>query len=123
SASAAATCTTHTDALMALEPRSFSSTGNCMPRRRARGSHPAEHQGAVGSAEAEVVLQGYVDLHLAGNVGAIVQVALGVLLEEVDRRRRDLVVHREGGDDRLEPAGAAEQVAGHRLGGVHHQLL
>ncbi len=39
-------------------------------------------------------------------VGAVVEIALRVLVEDVDRRRRHLVVHREHGQQRLEAAGA-----------------
>lgn len=35
---------------------------------------------------------------------------------QVDRRRDDVVVHREDAEDRLDGAGRAEQVPGHRLG-------
>ena len=56
-------------------------------------------------------------------VGAVVEIALRILVEDVDRRRRDLVVQRQHGEHRLDAAGAAEQVAGHRLGRVDDQLL
>jgi hypothetical protein len=41
---------------------------------------------------------------------------------EVDGRRHLLVRHGQRGDAGLEPAGRAEQVAGHRLGGRDRQL-
>ena len=56
-------------------------------------------------------------------VGAVVEIALRILVEDVDRRRRHLVVQRQHREHRLDAAGAAEQVAGHRLGRVDHQLL
>ena len=52
-------------------------------------------------------------------VGDVVEVALGIGLFVVDRRRDPAVVQRERGVDRLDAAGAAEQVAGHRLGRAH----
>ena len=52
-----------------------------------------DHRG-VRAAEAEGVLHGVVDLHPAGLVGAAVDVAFGILLEDVDRRGRDLLLER-----------------------------
>ena len=52
----------------------------------------------------------------ARRVRHVVQVALGVGVLEVDRRRDDAVLDREHGGDRLDAAGRAEQVPGHRLG-------
>ena len=56
-------------------------------------------------------------------LGGDVEVDLGVLVVEVDRRRDRAVVDREDRGDRLECAGAAEQVAGHRLGAGDHDLV
>jgi hypothetical protein len=55
-------------------------------------------------------------------VGAVVQVALGILVEDVDGGRALLVVDGQHGEHRLDAAGAAQQVAGHRLGRVDHDL-
>src|SRR5690349_5427424 len=82
-----------------------------------------EDERAVGAAEAEVVLDGVLDPHLPRRVGAVVEIALGILVEDVDRRRRDLVAQRQHGEDRLDAAGATEQVAGHRLGRADDELL
>ncbi len=49
--------------------------------------YPLEHQCAVRAAEAERIFQRDVDAHLARGVGAVVQIALGILIDEVDRRR------------------------------------
>jgi hypothetical protein len=97
-------------------------TGGDRLHRRC-GLDAAENQRSVGAAEAEVVLQRDVDLHRPRRVGAVVQVALRILVEDVDGRRRDLVMHGEHGEYRFQAAGAAQQVTGHRLGGIHHGLL
>ena len=52
-----------------------------------KGLNAAEHQRAVGAPEAEIILQRHVDLHFPGRVGAIVQIALGIQLEDVDSWR------------------------------------
>ena len=73
--------------------------GNGAHRRWYRAaSNALEHQRAVGTTEAEVVLHGEIDLHDARSVGAVVQVAGGILVEDVDGRGRDLVVHRQRGE-------------------------
>lgn len=54
--------------------------------------YPLEHQRAVGAAEPERVLQRNVNTHVARGIGAVIEITLRVLLEDVDRRRRDLMV-------------------------------
>ena len=58
-----------------------------------RRSDPPEGQRAVGAAESEIVLQGDIDLDLTRHVGAIVEIAFRVLLEDIDGRRRYLVMY------------------------------
>ena len=78
-------------------------------------------QRAVGAAKTEVVLDCVLDLQIPGRVGAVVQVALRVLVEDIDGRRRNLLVHRKNGEHRLDAAGAKQilhqadgmNVAGH----------
>src|SRR4030067_3243826 len=82
----------------------------------------AKHQRAISPAKAEVVVHRDIDLHVTRNIRAVIQIALGILLEDIDGRRRDLVVYRQCAIYRLHPARAAQQMAGHRLGGIHHQL-
>src|SRR4029450_1742902 len=55
--------------------------------------------------------------------GYVVEVACWVRVLEVDGRGQDLVAQGERAGDRLEGAGRAEQVAGHRLGGGDGQLV
>ena len=74
--------------------------------------------GDVVAAEAEgVVERGDVARGQVALLGGDVELTgvLGVV--EVDRRRHDAVVQRQHRGDRLQRAGGAEQVAGHRLGG------
>jgi hypothetical protein len=52
-------------------------------QRHARSS-ALEQQGAVGATKAEVVLQRRLDLHGPRLIGAVIQVALRVLVEDVD---------------------------------------
>src|SRR5688500_3516799 len=77
----------------------------------------------VGAAEAERVVQGGdVALREVAWLGGDVELHLRVLVVEVDRRGDHPVVQGEHGRDRLEGAGATEQVAGHRLGARDHDL-
>ncbi len=52
-----------------------------------------------------------------------VEVALRIAVDQVRRGRRDLVADREHREHRLDAARRTEQVAGHRLGGAHGQLV
>src|SRR5438067_13106 len=70
-------------------------------------------QGAIRAAEAEGVGKGVTNLHRTRFVRDVVEVAGGVGVVEVDRRRRDLVLDRQRGDARFEAAGSAEQMPGH----------
>src|SRR5690606_11052837 len=88
----------------------------------ARSEAPHQHR-AVGAAETEGIGQRHVDLQVARLVGAVVQVAFGILVEEIDGRRRNLVVYRQGREDRLDTARRAQQMPRHGLGGVHHQFI
>src|SRR5262249_15948544 len=56
----------------------------CMMRGARSGA--AEDQRAVGATKAEVILHCDVDLHVACGVGNVVQVALRILVHEVDSR-------------------------------------
>ena len=62
-------------------------------------SNPLEHKRAIRPAEAERIFHRDVDAHVARCVGAVVEIALGVLIEDIDRRRRDLMVNSQRGDD------------------------
>src|SRR6476469_1505991 len=82
-----------------------------------------EEQRGVGAAEPERVRQRVPDRDRTALVWNVIEVALLVGDLEVDRGRSDLMVHGEGRDTCFESAGAAEQVAGHRLGGRHSYLV
>jgi len=71
------------------------------PRRRLQDgpseyhSDPLEDQGAVRSAETERILERDADLQVTRGVGAVIEIALRILVEDIDRRRRDLVMDRQ----------------------------
>ncbi len=82
-----------------------------------------EDQRAVGAAEAEGVREGVVDPGWLRLVGDVVQAALRIELDDVHRGRGDLVLHGQDGDAGFQAAGAAEEVAGHGLGGADQKLV
>ena len=75
---------------------------------------PEEHAGVV-PAEAHRVRQRDVDLHAARLVRHVVEVALGIGIAVVDRRRQDALVQRADAHHRLDRAGRPEEVPEHRL--------
>jgi spermidine synthase len=75
-----------------------------------------EQESGVRAAKSERVREGVIDRHGTPHVRHVVEIALGIGLVEVDGRRSDLMVDRQRGYARLEPAGGAEQMARHRLG-------
>src|SRR5438093_12205190 len=97
----------------------------CPSWRRANGwqSDFAEHQRAVGAAKTKRIFHGDIDSHIACRIRTVVKIALGILIENVDGRRRQLLVYRQHGEYRLQSAGAAQQVAGHRYGEIDADLL
>jgi hypothetical protein len=76
-----------------------------------------------GGAEAERIRKRVPNTQRAGLVRHVIEVAARVGYVQVDRRRRDLVFHRERRDARLETAGRAEEMAGHRFRRRHRQLV
>ena len=83
-------------------------------------------EGDVVAAEAERVVEGERARRRGAARGSPrttsrCDLVVGVL--EVDRRRRQPVVQREHRGDRLDRAGRAEQVTGHRLGAGRHGTL
>src|SRR5690606_5383596 len=83
-----------------------------------RSSDGLENHGGVLAAEAEVVAHGNADRFLAGLVGHVVEVAVGVRFVEVDGRGDRAFLNGFRADDGLDAAGGAEEVAGHGLGGA-----
>ena len=82
-----------------------------------------EHQCAVGAAKAEVIFQSRADRHIARLVGAIVQVALRVLVEQINGRWAFLVVKGQHGKHRLQAAGTTQQMPGHGFSRTDHDAL
>jgi hypothetical protein len=78
----------------------------------------------IGAAKAEAVIEHALrrrrtlrSLALCGTRSTPMQLSLGVV--EVERRRHDLIAHREHAEDRFDRAGGAEQVADGGLGRRH----
>lgn len=71
----------------------FEPVGQKHPAGIMRRSGPPEDQRAVGAAKSEIVLQGDLDLELTRRVGAIVEIAFRVLIEDIDGWRRYLVMY------------------------------
>ena len=82
-----------------------------------------QNQGRIGTAEAKRVGHGHLDRGLAGGVGHIVQVTFFRLIFIVDGWRNHIAIHTQGGKHRLNAAGAAQQMAGHRFGGTDRHLV
>lgn len=78
-----------------------------LPTRENRGLEALENQAAVGTAEAEVVFDGDVDTHIPRGIGAVIQVALRILVKDIDGRRTHLVVQGQDREHRLESSGTA----------------
>lgn len=82
-----------------------------------------EHQATVGTTKAEVIFKRYIDLHVSRYVRTIVEIAFGILIKDIDGRRRHLVMDRKHGEYGFQSASATEQVPGHGFGGIHNELL
>src|SRR4051812_10276162 len=84
---------------------------------------PLKEERGVGAAEAEAVRERVVNARLARLVRHVVEVALGVWVDVVDRRRQLPFANREHGEDRLDAARRAEQVARHGLRRAYRELV
>ena len=82
-----------------------------------------EDQCTVRAAETEGILHGVTNLHRASGVGTVIQIAFGILFNDINRRRRNLILHCQDCEDGFNAAGTAQQVTGHGLCGVDHELL
>ena len=62
------------------------------------------------AAEAEAVFQDAAELPLAGFVGHVIQIALGIGVVQIDRGRHDLVLEGERARHKLHAARCSEQM-------------
>ena len=58
----------------------------------------AENNGAVGATKAKVVFNGHIDLHISSSIRTVVQIALWILIEDVDGWRRFLMMQSQHGE-------------------------
>ena len=66
-----------------------------------------KNQGAVSTTKAKVVFDRMLDLHISGGIGAVVQVTLRILVEDIDGWWGFLVMERQNGKNRLQTASTA----------------
>src|ERR1700693_4227994 len=59
-----------------------------------RSSQPFKHQCAVGAAKTEGIFHRIVNFHIPRSIGAVIEIALGILIENIDCRRRNMVMER-----------------------------
>lgn len=85
--------------------------------------HLPENDRSVRATEAEGIGNRNVDLHVAGDIRNIVKIALGILIEDVDRGWSNLVTYGQGGKYRFDPASSPQQVTGHGFGRADCNLL
>src|SRR3954469_13139743 len=99
----------------------------CRAERRLekkRLSSPAfEEERAIRPAEAEGVAERVFHTRFARVIRDAIEIALGVLIVQINGRRQALILQRQNRDASFESAGAAEQVPGHRFRGADCDLL
>src|SRR4051812_27745200 len=99
----------------------------CRAERRLekkRLSSPAfEEERAIRPAEAEGVAERVFHTRFARVIRDAIEIALGVLIVQINGRRQALILQRQNRDASFESAGAAEQVPGHRFRGADGNLL
>ena len=66
-----------------------------------------KHQRGVGTAEAEIVLDGSADFHLLRLVLANIDATFRILIDDIDRRRSHLITNGEYSKDTFDTAGTA----------------
>ena len=93
------------------------------PPQRSGSIVPSDEQTDVLSAKAERVRHGDIHFVLAGLQGHVVEVTLGVGLQEVRRRRDDAVPDRIDTGDHLNGPGRGDQVTHHALCRTHRDLV
>lgn len=77
----------------------------------------AKQQRAVGSAETKRIRHGVFEAGFSRLIGNQIHPGgIGVGIFQIDGRRQYLIAQCKNGDARFQPARAAQQVSGHRLG-------
>src|SRR5450631_3767301 len=91
--------------------------------KRPSSAESAERDGPVGAAKPERVGQRDIDFYFPSAVGCVIQIARRILVEDVDGRRRNLMMDRKCREYRFDGAGGSQKVPSHRFGRIHHQFV
>lgn len=69
-------------------------------------------------AESEGVVEGHFDFGFARFMRDVIEVAVGIGIVQIDRRRHNTIANGEGAGGHFDGAGCSEGMAGHRFGGT-----
>jgi hypothetical protein len=61
-----------------------------------------KYQGTVSTPKAKIVFDGVLNLYISRSIGAVVQIALGILIEDIDGGWRFLVMESQNGENRFQ---------------------
>src|SRR5690606_40899863 len=83
----------------------------------------SDNHAAVGPAKTKRIGQRNIDLKIAGLIGAIIQITLWILIEDIDGRGRNLVIKRQRGEYCFNAPCRAQQMSRHGFGGVDDEFV
>src|SRR5207302_4742270 len=109
--------TSHSQCTVSLLGEVLEANTDCGSRRKA-----ADDQRYILSTETEAVAQGMLHALLAGVLGNVIQITLGVGNFVVDGRRQHAPPHRHDGDDELHGPGCGDQMPEHTFAAAHRVL-
>ena len=71
---------------------------------------PAKKQAGVDPTKPERIREDHLSLGCTSLIRHVIQVASGIRMIKVDRRRKDAMVQRKDAEDSLNPAGGAQEI-------------
>ena len=75
-----------------------------------------KYQGTVRATKTEVIFNRYINLHITRGISAIIQIALWILIKNIDGRWRFLMMQSQHREHALYATRTTQQVASHGLG-------